>query len=58
MAALALLTVPVLAHKLDPHTIAVGHHPDAVAVDPSSHTVYVVNNADDDVSVIDGTRRE
>jgi YVTN family beta-propeller protein len=37
------------------HTIEVGHHPDAVAVDPSNHVVYVVSGADDDVSVVSGS---
>ena len=35
-------------------TIPVGKGPGGVAVDPGTHTVYVVNNSDDSVSVIDG----
>jgi hypothetical protein len=36
------------------HTVDVGHHPVAVGIDPSTDRVYVVNDADDNVSVIDG----
>jgi len=34
-------------------TIGVGNHPDAVAVDPAAHDVYVANRTDGTVSVID-----
>ena len=34
-------------------TIPVGDAPDAVAVDPATHTVYVTNHGDGTVSVID-----
>ena len=34
-------------------TVPVGSGPQGVAVDPTSHTAYVVNVADDTVSVIE-----
>jgi YVTN family beta-propeller protein len=36
-------------------TVAVGHNPLAIAVDPTDHTVYVANGGDQTVSVIDTT---
>jgi YVTN family beta-propeller protein len=38
-----------------PPTIEVGSYPSGVAVDPGTHNVYVANNADNTVSVIDET---
>ena len=35
-------------------TIRVGYYPDAVAVDPSTHTAYVANASGYTVSVING----
>ncbi len=34
-------------------TVPVGYHPDRVAVDPGTHTVYVTNTLDSTVSVIE-----
>jgi YVTN family beta-propeller protein len=36
-------------------TVAVGHNPLGIAVDPPDHTVYVANSGDQTVSVIDTT---
>jgi YVTN family beta-propeller protein len=36
-------------------TVAVGHNPLSIAVDPADHTVYVANSGDHTVSVIDTT---
>ena len=36
-------------------TVPVGNSPSGVAVDPSTHTVYVTNSHDNTVTVIDGT---
>ncbi len=38
-------------------TVRVDNSPVAVAVDPGTHTVYVANNKDNTVSVIDGSTR-
>lgn len=38
-------------------TIPVGKRPEAIAVDPASHTVYTVNYEDSTVSMIDTARR-
>ena len=38
-------------------TITVGKRPSGVAVDPSTHTVYVANSGDDTVSMIDPVSR-
>jgi len=37
--------------------VPVGKVPAQVAVDPGSHTVFVTNNGDNTVSVIDGSTR-
>ncbi|MFO8163357.1 MAG: hypothetical protein R6T98_02360 [Desulfatiglandales bacterium] len=36
-------------------TIAVGHHPSGIAVNPAGTRAYVANDSDDTVSVIDTT---
>jgi YVTN family beta-propeller protein len=36
-------------------TVAVGHYPAGIAVDPAGHTLYVANSGDQTVSVIDTT---
>jgi DNA-binding beta-propeller fold protein YncE len=53
---LGLITTVTPARSLNTvvHTVDVGHHPVAVGIDPSTDRVYVVNDADDNVSVIDG----
>lgn len=38
-------------------TISVGKRPEAIAVDPITHTVYTANYGDDTVSVVDTARR-
>jgi hypothetical protein len=53
---LGLITTVTPARSLNTvvHTVDVGHLPVAVGVNASTDTIYAVNNADDDVSVIDG----
>ena len=66
-AALAMLAVPLAATALtaipadaatgpyaNAATIRVGYNPDAVAVNPSTHTVYVANSSGNTLSVIKG----
>jgi YVTN family beta-propeller protein len=38
-------------------TVPVGNNPAGVAVDPGTHTVYVIANGNDSVSVIDASTR-
>ena len=40
-------------HSTTVATVPTGEYPDGLAVDPRTHTLYVANDGDDDVSVID-----
>ncbi len=51
----ALLTT---AHAGSPIIIPVGSYPRSVVVNPVTNRVYVTNNGDTTVSVIDGSTRE
>jgi len=54
---MALFVLPSSLWAIGPlKTVAVGHTPGPIAVNTSTHTIYVVNRADNTVSAIDSQR--